>query len=127
MKTCFVDVDGKWGIILVWDFDFMDSDELAAMMDSFGLDDMDIRKSIRILFEGNSAMTVSRSGIRMSIVFIGPVSSNSQFWNSLSHELNHVNNAIIDYYNEPYDSEPTAYLNGYLFQRVVEEIAPPCY
>ena len=128
MKTEYIDVDGKWGIVIVLDFDTeREWLELDAIMNSFGMRKRNIEKALNVLSTYNSGMAVSRDDIRMSCVFIAHTTSKSQFWNTVSHELNHVATAIIDYYGEPYDSEGTAYLHGYLLQRVVEEIAMPCF
>lgn len=128
MITNYIDVDGKWGIILVFGFDTEEEyDDLSAIMQTFGLSIRNVNKSLQILSTYNSGMTVSRDDIRMSVIFIGKSSSKSQFWNSISHELHHASTAIIDYYNEPYDGEGDAYLHGYLLQRVVEEITEPCF
>lgn len=43
-----------------------------------------------------------------------------------NHELYHATTAIIDYYGEPYDQEPAAYLQGELMRLAVEEIGEPC-
>lgn len=129
MRTDYVDVPrDKWGIVLVSNFD-VDKEyiDLAAIMQSFGLKERNIQKSLRILSTFNSGMAISRDDIKMSVIFIGTPTSNSQFWNSISHELHHVATAIIDYYGEPYDGEGDAYLHGYLLQKVVEEIARPCF
>ena len=127
MKTEYIDVDGKWGIVIVMDFDTeYEEYDLSAIMSSFGMRKRSISKALSVLSTLNSGMAVSRDDIQMSCVFISPTSSYSQFWNTVSHEMNHVATAIIDYYGEPYDSEGAAYLHGYLLQRVVEEIATPC-
>ena len=128
MTTKYIDVDnGKWGIIVIYHFNILDFDELAAIMESFGMSERNINKSMKILSTYNSGMTISNDGIRMSAVFIGPPSSNSQFWNTVNHELLHVEQAILDYYGEDWDGEPPAYLAGYLLKRVVEEISEPCF
>jgi len=126
METSYIDVDGKWGIVLNYDFNERDTEELGAIMDAFGMPERNIRRAVRILMTYNSGMAVSREDLRMSAVFIGRPTSRSQFWNSIEHELRHVSTAIIDFYGEPYYGEPAAYLDGYLLQRVVEEIAEPC-
>lgn len=127
MKTEYIDVDGKWGIVIVMDFDTeYEYDELVAIMESFGMRHRNIEKSMRILSTYNSGMAISRDDIRMSCVFIAPTTSNTQFWNTVAHEMNHVATAIVDYYGEPYDGEGMAHLHGYLLQKVVEEIATPC-
>lgn len=126
MKTEYIDIDGKWGVIVNYDFDESDAEEMEAIMDSFGMGRRNIRRAMRILMTHNSGMAVSRDDLRMSAVFIGQPTSRGQFWNTISHELRHVSTAIIDYYGEPYDGEPAAYLEGYLLQKVVEGIAEPC-
>ncbi len=127
MVNKYIGVDNdKWRILLVYDFDLLDYDELSAIMDSFGLSQRNIQRSLRILSTFNSGMTISRADLRMSVVFIGKPTSNGQFWNTVVHELKHVHDAILDYYNIELDGEPSAYTIGYLLQRVVEEIAEPC-
>lgn len=128
MTITHIDIDNnKWGILLVYDYCMLDWDEMGAYMYAFGLPEQSIAKSIRILSSPDTGMTISRDDIRMSIVFISNASSNSEWWSTIAHELYHVNNAIIDYYGEQWDGEPPAYLQGYLFRRVVETIAAPCY
>lgn len=129
MTTKYIGVgdDGEWGLIVCYNLHTHDTDELAAVMDSFGMGKGDIREALGVLMdERNSGMCVSREDLRMSAVFIGRTDTRSQFWNTVSHELTHVGTAIIDYYDVPYSSEAAAYLQGYLLQRVVEEIASPC-
>lgn len=128
MVVRHIDIDkGKWGILFVYDFDLMDWDRLSAIMQTFGLSERNIKKSLRILSTYNSGMCVSRDDVRMSVIFIGKSTSTSQFWSTVSHELFHVEQAILDYYGTEWDGEPAAYLSGYLLQKVVEEIAEPCY
>lgn len=129
MTTKYIGVgdDGEWGLIINYNLHSHDADELAAVMDSFGMSNADINEALGVLLkEYNSGMCVSREDLRMSAVFIGRTDSRSQFWNTISHELTHVGTAIIDYYAVSYSSEAAAYLQGYLLQRVVEEIAIPC-
>lgn len=127
MQTKYIDVDeGKWGIIVIYDFDVMDWDEMAAIMESFGMRERNIGRSIRILSTFNSGMTISKPSLRMSALFIGDATSNAQWWDTISHELVHVEQAILEYYGEDWQGEPPAYLSGYLLRRVVEEIAEPC-
>lgn len=127
MITNYIDVDGKWGIVIIRDFDIYDNEDLAAIMKSFGIGERKINKSLQILSTYNSGMAVSNSGLRMSAIFIGKPYSASEFWSTVNHELYHVEQAILEYYGENWDGEPPAYLAGYLLKRVVEEIAEPCY
>lgn len=128
MITKYVDVDdGKWGIIITYDYDMRESDRLAAIMDSFGISRPNINKALRILAEPNTGMAISRDDIRMSAIFISSTTEDSEFYSTLAHELAHVKSAIVDYYQEDYRGEPYAYLSGYLMKRAIEEIGQyPC-
>lgn len=128
METVYIDIpEKKWGILLNYNFDMQDWDDMSAVMLSFGMPLRRVQYAIRVLSTYNSGLTISNDDLRMSCVFIGKATSNAQFWDSIAHELKHVGDAIISYYNEPNDGESAAYLQGYLFRRVVEELAEPCY
>ena len=127
METTYIDVPKKkWGVIVVYDYDFMDWDEMGAIMESFGMAEHDIKKSLRILSRYDTGMAISRTDLRMSVIFVSRATRPSEFWDTLNHELYHVNVAIIDYYGEPYDEEGAAYLQGYLMKQAVERIGTPC-
>ena len=80
---------------------------------------------MQILSTYNSGMTVSSDDLRMSAMFIGKSSSMSQFWNTIAHECSHLVDAISSYYNVGCSTEDRAYLQGFIFQRIVEEIGVP--
>lgn len=129
MKTAYIDVpDKKWGVVIVYGYN-VDDDyiDLMAIMRSFGMTLYNAKRAINVLSSYNTGMAVSLDELRMSVIFISPTTSASQFWDTLNHELYHVNVAIIDYYNEPYDDEGAAYLQGYLMRESVKEIGEPCY
>lgn len=126
IKEYFEVGDDKWGIILCCDYNILDYDEIWAICRSFGLSDKKSNEAIRVLSSPNSGMTISNFDICMSVVFISDATSQSQWWSTLNHELTHVGTAIIDYYGEPYDEEPAAYLQGELMRLVVDRISEPC-
>ena len=130
MKTKYINVppNNKWGVIVVYDFDTRDDMvELIAIMRSFGMSLYNAKKALGILSNYNTGMAVSQDDLRMSAIFIGKATRPEQFWDSVNHELYHVNNAIIDYYNEPYDEEGAAYLQGWLMRQAVVSLGEPCY
>lgn len=129
MKTDYLSVgDDDWGVLVIYDFDVNnDYDDLCAIMQTFGLNLRNVKKSLNILSSYNTGMSISRDDIRMSVLFISQATSPSQFWNTLNHELYHATTAIIDYYGEPYDKEPAAYLHGELMKIAVETLGEPCY
>ena len=127
METKYIDVDGHWGVIVCYDYDFRDYDDIWAICRSFGLSNRKTDEAIKVLSSPNSGMTISNYDIRMSVVFISDTTNDSEWWSTCVHELKHVTDAIIDYYGEDEIGEPAAYLDGFLMKRVVEEIASPCY
>lgn len=126
MVTKFIDIDGKWGVLLSYHFDEADYEDMIALMSAFGMRRRDINQAFEILSGYNTGMAVSNDELRMSCIFISHSTSNSQWWSTVVHELKHCSDAIINYYEEQLDGEPSAYTIGYLMQRVVEEMAIPC-
>lgn len=125
MTQQYFDVEGKWSFLLCYNINDYDYIEMARLLRSFGMDRKSIKKSLSVLSGLNTGMTVSKD--KKSIVIISDTTTESQWWNTLNHELLHLGTAIIDYYGVPYDGERAAYLQGYLMQMIVEQIAPPCY
>jgi len=126
MRTKYIDVDGKWGIVINYDFAEADHREISGIMDSFGMDVRQIRRSLGVLSTYNTGMSISRDDIRMSAIFISAASNAEQWWDTCTHELLHVWNAICDYYDVPKDSEDAAWTMGYLMRKTVEHIGTPC-
>ena len=114
--------DNKWGVLLCYGYGRRDLRDMWAIMRSFGISDDDAERSLDILSHLDTGMTISNDDIRMSVIFISDASSEVEWWNTLAHELYHVNNAIIDYYGEAWDGEPPAYLQGYLFRKIMDRI-----
>lgn len=55
---------------------------------------------------------------KRSIVGISLTTSKEQFFNTLVHEIKHVQSHICMYYNVKENSEAAAYLTGYLAQHM---------
>lgn len=126
MITKYLNIgDNDWGVLITYDFDYLDYDDIASLLKAFGVSEHSIRKSLRILSEPNTGMAVSNYDIRMTAIFIGHTLTASEFWNTLNHELSHATDAIIDYYKVS-NQESIAYLQGELMKLSVEEIAEPC-
>lgn len=127
MITEYLEVgNNDWGILINYDFDMLDWDDISALLHSFGMSERNIQKSLRILSAPNTGMAVSNTDLRMTSIYIGHATSPEQFWSTVNHELYHATTAIIDYYGEPYDQEPAAYLHGELMRLTVEAIGEPC-
>lgn len=118
--------DNKWGVILCYDYDARDYEDMWAIMRSFGVSNMKAEEALDVLAHRNTGMTVSNMDIRMSVVFISDATGEHEWWDTLAHELYHVNNAVIDYYGVGWDGEPPAYLQGYLFHKIMDRIGFNC-
>ena len=121
MTTRYIDIDGYWGIILCYDFGWSDADSMAAIMDAFGMGDSHIREAMRVLYGVNSGMTISRSDLCMSAMFISDTTSKAQFFDTLAHEIDHVQDAICEHYDVALGTEPAAYLQGYIVRQMASE------
>ena len=115
----------EWAVIVCYDFSLLDFDDMAAIMDTFGLTKKNINKALRILSNYNTGMAISRDDIKMSVIFISKATSPSEWWSTCLHEIRHAAQAIIEYYGADW-GEDDAYLTGFLTKQVVEEIAEPC-
>lgn len=118
MKRHYVDIDGYWGIIFIYGYNFMDIDELAVILDSFGASEKDIRKAMPILYSVNSGMTISRSDLTMSVIVISEATNVEQFMDTLAHEIDHVQDAIDRHYGVRQGSEDSAWLQGYIMRGI---------
>ena len=128
MQTKYIDIQGKWGIVLCYDLDKYDEDEARQSMTAFGVRDWKTDEAMDIrLHHYNTGMCISREDIRMSLIFIGNATSEEQWWDTVSHELFHTQQAILNYYNVPNDTEDAAWTMGYLMRKAVMMVGEPCY
>lgn len=128
MVSEYLDIKGKWGIVLNYDLKRLDEYKMRAMMMSFGLRGAELDEAIDILlYEKDSGMCISNPGLQMSLIFIGNATSEDQWWDTLAHELlDHCQKAIIEYYDVDYISEDSAWLTGYLMRKAVQKVGTPC-
>ncbi len=127
MKNGYIDVRGCWGVVISYDFGRLDEYEMRSMMISLGMRGKSIDDAVEILLnEKNTGFCVSNDRLQMSFVFIGNATNKEQFWDTVIHELYHVQQAICKYYDVEADTEDGAWTMGYLMRKTVEEIAEPC-
>ena len=126
MKKVYIEIpDESWGIVFCYDFNESDFRDIEAICRSFGMSQRVIARSLDILSTFNSGMTISSDDLRMSAMFIGKATSKSQFWNTVAHECSHLVDSISSFYDVVCNTEERAYLQGFVFQRIVEEIGVP--
>ena len=128
MKSKYIDVKGKWGIVVCYDLMRRDVHEMRSLMEALGMKREDIDAYLRLLlYNKNKGVCITNMDLKMSLVFIGEAESEDQWWDTLAHEvLDHAKVAILDYYNVSLRSEDSAWLTGFLMRKVVQLIAPPC-
>lgn len=122
MKKHYVDIDGYWGVLFIYNYDMLDMDEMVGILDSFGVSEKEIRKAIPILFSTNTGMTVSRLDVTMSVIFVSEASSVEQFFDTIAHEIDHVQDAIDTYYGVWQGGEDSAWLQGYIMRGIAEAL-----
>lgn len=86
-----IDINGYWKVIVVYD---------------------------AYLGQKNTGFTYTDFNKRKSIVGISDTTSQEQFFNTLTHEVKHLQSHICKYYNVDEDSEEAAYLTGYIVQQM---------
>lgn len=127
MRTEYINVDDKWGVIVCYDYSTRDFDDLFAIMRSFGMSEKKSKEALNVLEERNTGMCISNDGIRMSAIFVSNATSPSEWWSTALHELRHSADAIISYYGVENNGEDAAYLTGFLTKELVESVGHPCY
>ena len=70
----------------------------------------------------NSGFTYSNSDLRMSLVVVSDATDKSQWWDTLVHEVDHVQSAICDYYDVPLGSEAAAWTQGYIMRKIIDVV-----
>lgn len=124
MREKYIDVDGFWGVILCYDYDRTDWARMRSIMESFGLDEYKTIEAIEVLRRRNTGMAISRNDITMSVMFISPATDREQFFDTLAHEIYHVQVAICEHYGVERDGEDAAWLQGYLMRESTRAIIP---
>lgn len=123
MKTSYLDLDRKWAVVVAYDYDVdREYDDLANMIESFGVSPKQTRRSLEILAAPNTGMTVTFPEVRMSLVMISRATSKDQLFNTIAHEMYHATCGIIRYYGKEMCSEDAAYTMGELMRQVITNV-----
>lgn len=118
----YIDIDGFWGIVFCYNYSQEDELEMAGIMDSFGLDNESIADAIEVLSCPNTGMTISRSDITMSVIFVSRATSKAQFMDTITHEVDHAQYAIERHYYVACGTEDAAWLQGYIMRGITRAL-----
>ena len=105
---------GRWMVEFYFAPDGYDVDELLDRMYDFGADAGLMRDAWGLMESGdaNTGFTFSNPIERLAIVAIGPTTDNSEFLNTLVHEVHHLAVAIAESIGVDLSGEAPAYLSG---------------
>ena len=114
-----IDVAGYWSVVLFVDVDYDKYDIIESALTDI-LAPISVIDEIydKISYEYNAGVTFTNSDFRTSVVCINKATSREELINTISHEADHIQDAICEYYDVPLDSEQAAYLIGYLVGKI---------
>lgn len=119
IRQYIVVADNKWDILIFYNTNKSNADEIMDTLLSLGCPYDSAFKSINILStQYNTGMTYSNINQKMSFMCISESTSREQMFNTAVHELKHVQSHICEYYRVDESSEEAAYLIGYIAARV---------
>ena len=119
MIKAVIDIAGYWSIVLFVDVDYDRFDVIESALTDI-LAPISIIDKIynKIAYKLNSGVTYTNSDYKISVVCINKTTTREELINTITHEADHVQDAICDYYDVPLDSEDAAYLIGYLVSKI---------
>ena len=120
MYKHYLDIAGKWAFIFAYNIGEENLDEVGEWIMALGANQRQIKHTKKLLRRLNKGFTFSSSSLRMSVLAIGGATSLEQWWDTLSHEIDHLQDAVMDYYGVEHGSEDAAWLQGYIMQLIVK-------
>lgn len=122
MYKHYLDIAGKWAFVFAYNISEEDLDEIGAWIEALGAKPREIRRTKKLLRRLNTGFTFSSSSLRMSVMVIGGATSKQQWWDTLSHEVDHLQDAVMEYYDVDAGTEEAAWLQGYIMRLIVKSM-----
>jgi hypothetical protein len=122
MYKHYLDIVGKWAFVFAYNIKEEDLDEVGEWLNALGAKPREIRRTKKLLRQLNKGFTFSYSGLRMSVIIIGDATSLEQWWDTLDHEIDHLQDAIMEYYDVSPGTEDAAWLQGYIMRLIVKAL-----
>jgi hypothetical protein len=122
MKKHYLDIAGKWAFIFAYRIEEKDLGEVGDWLEALGAEPLDIIYAQGVLLGLNKGFTFSNSRLRMSVMCISDATSLEQWWDTVSHETDHLQDAILQYYDVKPGTEDAAYLQGYIMRAIVKAL-----
>lgn len=115
MIKSIIKIKDYWSVVLFVDVDYDRFDVIESALTNI-LAPISVIDEIynKISYKLNCGVTFNSNEFKTSIVCINKTSSREELINTISHEADHIQTAICNYYDIPIESEDAAYLIGYL-------------
>lgn len=126
MQRSYINIADHWGILAYYDVNPSDAPQLIAVLREFGCPEEDLEKTATLFDQPNHALTFNAPWARMSVVAIGWAENHEQFYASVIHEIDHLQDAILRYYDVAHGTEQAAYLQQHIAQQM-HRGAGQCY
>lgn len=120
MKARYIDIVKKWAFVFAYGIGEDDVEDVGDWLEALGASRREIARACRVILGTNKGFTYSNSDLRMSVVCISHASSREQWWDTVAHEVDHLQAAILDYYQVAPGTEDAAWLQGYLVRQIVK-------
>lgn len=122
MKKHYVDIAKKWAFVFAYDTKWKDLGEVGEWLEALGSDEEEIDEAQELLTKWNKGFTKSNSGLRMSVMCIGKATDEPQWWDTVNHEIDHLQDTILRYYDVEQGSEDAAWLQGYIMREIIQAL-----
>lgn len=122
MEKHYIDIDGRWAFVFAYDIGEEELEDIGCWLRALGCGAKRIGKALRVATATNCGFTFSNPDLKMSVMVISNASSPEQWWDTLDHEIDHLQDAICRYYDVPLGTEEAAYLQGYIMRGIFSSL-----
>lgn len=122
MEKRYIDINGHWAFLFAYDIDEEGLEDIGGWLRALGCGRRKIAEALRVARATNCGFTFSNPELKMSVMAISNASSAEQWWDTLAHEIDHLQDAICRAYDVPLGTEEAAYLQGYIMRGVFSSL-----
>ena len=127
MKKHYIEIEDKWAFVFAYDIGWRDLDEVGDWLEALGSSKWEIREAQDLLMLWDKGFTKTKSRIKMSVMCIGRATDDAQWWDTLDHEIDHLQYDIMKYYGVESGTEKAAWLQGYIMRNIIQVLKADGY
>ena len=113
----------RWAFVFAYDIGEEDTEEMGDWLEALGAGRKEIEHACDVILGKNKGFTYSNPDLRMSLMCISRVTSIDQWFDSMTHEVDHLQWEIMQYYDVDPGTEEAAWLQGYIVRMIIKAIA----